>query len=271
MLANGHIATWDNFLSRPQVHGHAMQLCRLQEGAIERNVQRYVAEGLKQGDGVLMFVPNWQREALRQDFPDAVASRQLVTLDAQETLARIAKDGLPDWDLFSKQVRGAFRRVRRGHPGGGLRAYGETMGILWKTHQFGAAVVLEQFWNKLLEQLPFSLYCSYAMDIFSEEFETANVQGALGLHSDLVPCEPDGSLDLAIQTAMEEMLGPRAEAARSQIRASHPPAWPAMPGAEASVLWLRANLRSKARAIITRARTLYRSGQKTRAVSPLSG
>jgi hypothetical protein len=261
MLADGHIATWDDLLSRPQVHGHVMQLCQLQERPPAHNVRRYVAEGLKQGDGVLMFVPAWHREALLCDFPDAVETRQLVALDAQDTLCSILKEGLPDWDLFSERVRGGFRLVRRGHPGGGLRAYGEMMDTLWKARRFGAVIRLEQFWNKLLEQLPFTLYCSYAIDIFSQEFEAADVQGALGLHSHLVPCEASGRLDLAIKNAMKEILGGQADEVSSQIRANHPPAWPVMPEAEATVLWLRANLRSKARAIMTRARTLYGKGR----------
>jgi hypothetical protein len=237
-----------------------MQLCRLDEGPLDLNLRRYVEEGLKQGDGVLAFVASARREAILRSYSDAIGTRQLVVLDAQDTADWIVKGGLPDWDRFSKRVRSGFRLVRRGHPSGTLRAYGEMGSILWKSGQFGAAVLLEQFWNKLLEQLPANVYCSYALNIFGEDCDPATVQGTLGLHTHLMCCEATGALDWAIQTAMEEALGRQAEEVRSQIRANHPPAWPQVPEAEATVLWLRASLPAKASEILARAQALYETG-----------
>jgi hypothetical protein len=237
-----------------------MQLCRLDDGPLDRNIRCYLDEGLKQGDGILAFVVSTRREAILRDYSDAIGTRQLVVLDAQDTADWMVKDGLPDWDRFAKRVRSGFRLVQRGHPSGALRTYGEMGSIFRKSGQFGAAVLLEQFWNKLLEQLPASIYCSYEIDFFGEEFDPATVQGALGLHTHLMCCEATGTLNWAIQTAMEEALGGQAEEIRSEIRANHPPAWPQVPEAEAAVLWLRTSRPEKASEILARAQALYDTG-----------
>jgi len=248
-------------LSHAQAPKHVMQLCWLEKAALEQNLRGYVEDGLKQGDGILMFAADFRREAVLNEYSEAIGTRQLVVLDAGDTVTWMMQGGLPDWDRFSRRVRSGFRLVRRGHPSGTLRTYGEMGSTLWKSGQYGAAVLLEQFWNKLLEQLPASVYCSYGADIFDDYFKQANVQGAMALHDHLMCCDTDGKLNRAIQTAMIETLGPETEGVRSQIRANHPPAWPLVPEVEATVLWLRANLPDTAPAIVARARELYDTGR----------
>jgi hypothetical protein len=262
-------AAWNPVLSQAQAPKHVMQLCWLEKAPLDQNLRRYVEDGLKQGDGILMFTADFRREAVLNEYSEAIGTRQLVLLDAGGTVTWMMKGGLPDWDRFSRRVRSGFRLVRRGHPSGTLRSYGEMGSILWKSGQFGAAVLLEQFWNKLLEQLPASVYCSYASDVFADDFNQANVQGALGLHEHVMCCDSDGELNWAIQTAINEMLDAQAEEVRSQIRANHPPAWPLVPEAEATVLWLRANLPERAPEVIARARDLYdtRRGPKDQATA----
>ena len=82
-------------------------------------------------------------------------------------------------------------------------------------------------------------------------------------------CDSDGEANRAIQTAMNELLDQQAEEVRSQIRTNHPPAWPLVPEAEATVLWLKANLPERAPEVIARARYLYDTGRgpETRATA----
>ena len=58
---------------------------------------------------------------------------------------------------------------------------------------------------------------------------------------------------------MDEVLGPRADGVRQLSDRPPNPAWPALPTAEASILWLRANLPAYADEIVARARRYYRS------------
>jgi hypothetical protein len=150
-----------------------------------------------------------------------------------------------------------MRRVRPVAGAEGLRAYGEMVGILWKARQFAAAIRLEQLWNKLLEQASFSLYCAYAIDVFGKEFEVSNLEGVLCTHTHLVPAQPNGTLETALNRSMDEILGAKADALRVLIKANHRPNWAVMPTAEAIILWLRRNLSGQADQIIARAQDYY--------------
>jgi hypothetical protein len=131
------------------------------------------------------------------------------------------------------------------------------VGVLWKARQFAAAIRLEQLWNKLLEQSSFSLYCAYAIDVFGKEFAVANLDNVLCTHTHLVPSQPDGTLEAALNRSMDEILGSKADALRILIKANYRPAWAVMPAAEAIVLWLRKNLPEQADHIVARARYHY--------------
>ena len=258
------MSPWDKLLERPHARGHFVQLYQADEQALTRNVGIYLGEGVKCGDGVLVIATAEHRELfcghmdqLGACSQSAIETGQLVFLDAHETLARFMVGGQPDWHLFEAIVSASIRQL---HPAGsysGLRAYGEMVGILWKARQFAAAIRLEQLWNKLLEQSAFSLYCAYAIDVFDKEFHVANLDGVLCTHTHLVPAQPNGNLEAALNRAMEEILGEDADSLKVLIKANYRPSWAVMPNAEAIVLWLRKNLPGQAEEIVTRARDHY--------------
>jgi hypothetical protein len=258
------MSPWHRLLEQPHPRGHLVQLYEADEGALTNNVGRYLWEGLRQGDGVLVIATPEHEELFRRHLESLGAdvaalreTRQLVFCDAQETLALITAGGQPDWDRFERVVRAAMRLVRPAMNREGLRAYGEMVGILWKARQFAAAIRLEQLWNRLLEQSSFSLYCAYAIDVFGKEFAVANLEGVLRTHTHLIPAQPDGTLEIALNRSMDEILGPKADALRALIKTSYQPAWAVMPAAEAIVLWLRNNLPEQADHIVARARHHY--------------
>jgi len=258
------MSPWERLLERPHSRGHFVQLYEADEVALTKNVGHYLWEGLRRGDGVLVIAtPEHQElfskhlDSLGADLAQAIGTQQLNFWDAQQTLAQFMVAGQPDWQRFEKVIRGAMRQVRPTERAEGLRAYGEMVGILWKARQFAAAIRLEQFWNKLLEQSSFSLYCAYAIDVFGKEFEVANLEGVLCTHTHMVPSQPDGKLETALNRSMDEILGPKADALRVLIKANHRPAWAVMPTAESIVLWLRKNLPEHADQIVSRARHHY--------------
>jgi hypothetical protein len=242
-----------------------VQLYEADETALTKNVGRFLWEGLRRGEGVLVIAtPEHCRmfsrrlEFLGAALPSLLSRRQLVFWDAQETLAEFTVDGQPDWHLFEKTARAAMRQVRPNDGAEELRAYGEMVGILWKARQFAAAIRLEQLWNRLLEQASFSLYCAYAIDVFGKEFEVSNLDGVLCTHTHLVPAQPDGTLETALYRSMDEILGPRADRLRVLIKSHHRPSWAVLPTAESIVLWLRKYLPQRADEIVQRASHHYR-------------
>jgi hypothetical protein len=188
-----------------------------------------------------------------------LGSQQLVFWDAQHTLSQFMIAGQPEWQQFEKVIYAATRQVRPARGAEGLRAFGEMVGLLWKMRQFAAAIRLEQLWNRLLEQSSFSLYCAYAIDIFGKEFEVANLNGVLCTHTHLVPAQPDGTLDTALNRAIDDILGPKADALRVLIKSNRRPGWAVMPTAENMVLWLRNNLPVQGDQIVRQAQHYYQS------------
>lgn len=258
------MSPWERLLERPHSCGHFVQLYEADEVGLANNVGRYLWEGLRRGEGVMVIVTPEHRELfsdrladLGANLPALLETGQLIFHDANQTLAQFMVAGQPDWQRFEKIVRAAMRQVRPQEDAEGLRAYGEMVGILWKARQFAAAIRLEQLWNKLLEQSSFSLYCAYVIDIFGKDFDVANLDGVLCTHTHLVPAQPDGTLETALNRSMDEILGAKADELRILIKANHQPAWAVMPTAERMVLWLRKNVPEQADHIVNRARQHY--------------
>jgi hypothetical protein len=258
------MSPWEKLLERPHSRGHLVQLYEADAVSLTSNVGFYLSEGLRRGDGVLVIATpeHWdlfsrQIDRLGANLQSLLKNDQLVLFDAQQTLGRFMVDGQPDWRLFEGVVSAAMRQVRPANSRAGLRAYGEMVGILWKARQFAAAIRLEQLWNKLLEQSSFSLYCAYAIDVFGKEFQVGALDAILCTHTHLVPTQPNGNLETALNLSMDEILGPKADALRILIKANYRPSWAVMPNAEAIVLWLRQNLPDRADDIVARSRHHY--------------
>lgn len=258
------MSPWEKVIERPPSGGHFVQLYQADEAALTKNVGQYIWEGLRRGEGVLVIATPEHRELFSEhlkgfglNLSELLASGQLVIWDARQTLAQFMIDGQPDWERFEKVIRGAMRKVRPRTGVEGLRAYGEMVGVLWNARQFAAAIRLEQLWNRLLEHSAFSLYCAYAVDVFGKEFEIGNLEGVLCTHTHLVPAQPDGSLETALNRSMDELLGPKADKLRVLIKANYNPSWAVMPNAESIVFWLRKNLPRHADEIFDRARSHY--------------
>jgi len=252
-------------LSEARPHSHFVQLHDADDGALLANIGRYLAEGLVRGEGAVVIAT----EAHRSTVPAAVAKAgfapeaalrdgRLVMLDAHETLDRFMIDGEPDPQQFGDVVGSLIRELSARTGRRGIRAYGEMVGVLWTAERYAAAIRLEELWNALLAEGGFELFCAYPIDIFGEGFRPDEVDALLATHTHLLPAG-NASLQQAVNRAMDEVLGPRAEGVRALSDRHGQPAWPALPSAEATILWLRANLPAYADAIVARARWYYRS------------
>jgi hypothetical protein len=242
---------------------HLVQLYGSDDRLLTRNVARYLSEGLRRGDGLLMIATAEHRTTvtrlLRDEaaYPRAVLEGRLVFLDAERTLARFMVDGSPDPERFRCVIGEALEGVRSRGVHTGVRAYGEMVGLLWKAGERAAAVRLEELWNDLLRQTDVSLFCAYPIDIFGPDFEPGTIDPLLCTHTHLVPI--DAVLETALDHAMDDVLGSRADEIRGMIQSNHRPAWGVIPRAEAVVLWLRNNLPGSANQILSRAREHYQA------------
>jgi hypothetical protein len=249
------------FLDQPEPEEHVFQLYGKDDRLLTRNVGRYLGEGLRRGDGLLVIATPEHRSTLARQlreeraYPKAVLQGSLVFLDAQTTLDRFMRDGQPDQELFNRVIGEALLGVQARADHTGVRAFGEMVGILWQTEQFSAAIRLEGMWNALLDSKAVSLFCAYPIDIFGEEFQVGNVDALLCAHTHLLPV--DSALENALERAMDEVLGSRVVELKRLIKGNHRPSWGVIPRAEALVLWLRNNLPGSATQILDLARQYY--------------
>lgn len=221
----------------------------------------YLADGLRLGDGLLVIAEHAHAVAFRAELERlgigaraAERDGRLVVLDARATLAQFMTGDLPDPTLLRAAVGAALDAVQPA--GGGLRAYGEMVGILWQAGNPAAAIALERLWNELLIETQMDLYCAYPIDVFGSEFEAAQLDGVLCQHTRLVTAG-GAALERAVERAMADVLGSRTEGLRSLMKANHRPAWGDIPRGETVILWLRNNLPDYADEIVGRARRYY--------------
>ena len=253
-------------LREPRPHSHFVQLHdAADDGALLSNIGRYLAEGLVRGEGGIVIATQDHRAAL----PAAIAKAgfapeaalhegRLVFLDAHETLDRLLVDGQPDAERFAEVIGGSIQELSARTGRRGIRAYGEMVGVLWTAERYAAAIALEELWNTLLAEGGFELFCAYPIDVFGEGFRPDDVDALLAKHTHLLPAG-NTALQNAVDRAMDDVLGQRAEGVRELSGRHGRPAWPVLPSAEARILWLRANLPVYADEIVARARRYYRA------------
>jgi hypothetical protein len=201
------MSPWDKLLEKPAC-GHLVQLYKAgDESPLAKNVGLYLSEGLNRGEGALAITTPEHRklfirelEQLGIDTAEAMRRKTLLWLDAQETLSRFIVSGWPDWNKFELIIGSAVRGLRPERHAGGFRAYGEMVDLLWQSRQMAAALRLENFWNKLLSRLSFSLYCAYAFDPSDPKSRASLLDDVLCAHTHVIPSEPCGDL-LAPQPA----------------------------------------------------------------------
>src|SRR5579884_4221894 len=152
-------------ISQPEpAHAHVVQFYEADEQQLTVNVARYLIDGLDRGDGMPLIATERHRdqficELIRRGRIVEVAIRdgQLVILDSQTTLDKFLVGGEPDAARFHAVIGDAIRHVRASS--GGLRAYGDMVGLLWSAGRHQAAIRLEELWDALVQAVGFELFC----------------------------------------------------------------------------------------------------------------
>lgn len=238
---------------------HLVQLYADDDSALLANVARYVAEGLKRNNGVLLLMPLERWERLRPILDTAGASHEraleegrLRVLDARAVSAEVIVDGEASRLRFLESVGVAASSLLVHRGLSGLRAYGELVGLLWSEGRTEAAARIEKYWNELLRADGFSLYCAYPVDVFGKDFAGSGMNEVLCAHTHLIPTAP--GIEHAVERAIGEVLGAEADTIRPLMRGGHRSTRAAMPRGEGMILWVRTNLPDHAEEILTRAR-----------------
>lgn len=187
------MSSWTELLDGAEPGEHVVQLYGTDHPLLARNVSRYLTEGLRRGDGLVLIATREHAESILRQLAEATleASRarregRLVSLDAAETLSRFMCEGQPDRGRFESVIGGAIQEVRGRAASGKVRAFGEMVGLLWAEGNRGAAIQLEDYWNDLMMGNDFSLFCGYPIDLFDNAGEMEGLHAVLGTHTHLL-------------------------------------------------------------------------------------
>jgi hypothetical protein len=254
-------------LPTASTHRHFVQFYEADEPLLNRNVGRFLWDGLLAGDALLVIATAERRTALSEhlarigaDVPMLVERKQLALLDAQEILDSFVVKGQPEWDGFNATISGAIAEL---HPraDGGISAYGEMVGLLWQAGARRAALILEDYWNRRLHDSGIRLFCGYPIDPFGREFQSEELEAIRRAHSNHVCGAAEDVLEQAIHRALDETLG--ASAGEVRTRMSDPDG--AAVNGESSIHWLWQNMPGAAEGILAAARQHYRKQEPAQA------
>lgn len=153
--------------------GHFVQFYQ-DDAALIESVGAYIAASLGAREGAIAIATPEHREALIHclrkggvEVAGAIARRQFLCLDAQETLNLFMVNGMPDEGLFQGSVGKCVTESLAAWKH--MRAFGEMVALLWAKGNREGALRLEQLWNRLGASHPFTLFCAYQKDAFGAE------------------------------------------------------------------------------------------------------
>jgi PAS domain S-box-containing protein len=136
------------------------------DDALVNTVTRYVGGALCAGaSGVVVatrahceaFEQRWSSRGL--DIASVRDAGRYVALDADDVLASILVDGMPDRDRFTEAIEPVV--VQAAAKGTRLVVFGELVALLWRTQRTEAAIRLEAYWHDLADKHRFALCCAY--------------------------------------------------------------------------------------------------------------
>jgi MEDS: MEthanogen/methylotroph, DcmR Sensory domain/Histidine kinase len=159
-------------------------------------VTRFVCEGLRAGESVVVVATRPHREAIESElkqqarFEDSLPAggARLIWRDADETLSALLVNGWPD-AARCENVLGAL--VDEASDSGKVpaRAFGEMVAVLCAAGNPYAAHRLERLWNELARHHAFSQLCAYPTRVFTGEEGRQAFHAICAAHFEVMPSE----------------------------------------------------------------------------------
>ena len=188
------MTSWAELLTCAEPGEHLVQLYGEDDRLLARNVSRYLAEGLRRGDGLVVVATPEHTSAIARHLveEDATATSsaecagRLRYLDARETLASLLVGGRIDEARFRAFAGEVMTSVRAHSPTGTIRAFGEMVSLLWDDGKPDEAARLETLWNDILLGHGGSLYCAYRIDLFDRRVDARDLYPVMCTHDHLL-------------------------------------------------------------------------------------
>jgi hypothetical protein len=143
-------------------------------------LETFVLQGVRQNKTTVVIATPEHRQMLRERLEVWDLGHAFLGLDAQHTLDRFMRGGLPDPHLFDTVVG----QLVRSQAANGLQAFGEMVSLLWRQGNVEGTYALEKLWGTLQRDIAFPLLCAYA----SSDFEAhPGLEQVCELHTHVEP------------------------------------------------------------------------------------
>jgi PAS domain S-box-containing protein len=227
-LARLQLVTEETVLPMPEpprawATGHDVQFYE-SEDFLADTVAAFLVDGVRAAQPILVIATAAHRKAFadrmraaRVSTDDLLAARDVVWLDARETLKAFMEGGQPSRELFFHTIGSVFAKMMDGRKYLVVRAYGEMVDLLWKDGNIEGAIAVEDLWNELAIKYSFSLLCAYSMGNFFKEAHTHSFQRICGQHAQVVPTEAYIKGDDSERLRQITLLQQRARALEAEI------------------------------------------------------
>ncbi len=222
----------------------------------------YLQAGLRRGNGVVVIASPRHTDlfltCLRADGLDpstCLKSGQLELHDAELMLRKCMRNDMPDWEDFRRAMAAIFERVRA-FGRGTTRAYEEMVSLLWKEGKPLAAIRFEEYWNELARLYPFSMFCTYMLDVHRDQAYAGPLEEIGRTHSDILASPDDERFRAALDAASRDVFGvPLSEMVGFSRRRDS--GEQRFPSGQRTMLWVKRNLPTASAAVLERARHYY--------------
>ncbi|MBD1395752.1 MEDS domain-containing protein [Pontibacter sp. JH31] len=181
---------------------HVVQLYENEEALLSM-LEDFVVGGIMAEESVILIATSEHLHALEERLHNyglhvsaLKAATRYIPLDAQETLSKFMLDDRPDFNRFSAVITEQLDRVQA--TGRKLRAFGEMVAILWEQQNKSGTILLEQYWNELLENTAFPLFCAYPRNTFQAD-GNSELSAICHAHSKLIKHSEVSKFDLSYQ------------------------------------------------------------------------
>lgn len=252
--------SWQALLSRPPRPAHIVQLCE-SDTALARGAALFACEGLRRGEVVVLTgtAPHLAAiksamDGLGTDPRPALQSGQLIEGNAHEAVEQVSVDGLPDRGRFEAVAGEVLKRARADARFSGVRWWGEMSNVF---HQLGnerGVLLDEDIGDMLCRKYSVSLFCSFQCDRFDARNYDGLLQEVCCRHSHVIPAEDYAAHRIAVNRAIDEVVGPIDGAALQSLLSWEGLGGCDQPSSQAILFWVRDAMPERFAAVLARAR-----------------
>jgi signal transduction histidine kinase len=164
------------------------------------SIASFVSSGFDSGEIVLVLATAPHLNALRarlleKQIPIELLEnvRFFVQLDAEKVQADLTVDGVLSRERFKQFFGSLLSQARDAQRP--IRVFGELVAVLWAQGKHATAIQVEELWNGLKSQQPFSLFCAYPLQAFAGKDLAEPLKQVCLTHSRIIPAESYSSLN----------------------------------------------------------------------------